>query len=73
MKPAWAIDEYASIRLTSVWVTASRTPIDIVTAATTYKIGCHSSGAVIVIRSNAPNAATFVAEAMNAVIGAGAP
>ena len=42
MNPAWAIDEYASIRLMSVWVTESTAPTTIVRIATTTTAGAQS-------------------------------
>ena len=39
MKPAWATAEYASIRLTSVCVTAVTVPTTIVRIATTHSTG----------------------------------
>ena len=42
MKPAWAIEEYASIRFTSVWVMASTEPTAIVATATIAISGCQS-------------------------------
>ena len=44
-KPACAIDEYASIRFTSVWVIAMIEPIAIVSAAMIHIIGCQSQRA----------------------------
>ena len=41
MKPACATEEYASIRLTSVWVTAVTVPTTIVRIATTHSTGRH--------------------------------
>ena len=43
MKPTCAIDEYASIRLTSVWVTAVMVPTAIVTIAMAHNTGRHWS------------------------------
>jgi hypothetical protein len=40
--PAWAIDEYASIRLTSVWVSASTDPTTMVRIATPHITGRQS-------------------------------
>ena len=77
MKPLWATAEYASIRLTSRWVTAATVPTAMVRIATAHSAGRHwsfSSGtATYVSRISAPNAAILVAAAMNAVIGVGAP
>ena len=42
MKPACAIEEYASSRLMSVWVSASTEPTTIVRIATTQIIGVQS-------------------------------
>ena len=42
MNPAWAIEEYASIRFTSVWVMASTDPTTMVATATTAISGCQS-------------------------------
>ena len=77
MKPAWATEEYASMRLMSVWAIASTQPTTIESAASTQITGCqsHVSGwnATISTRINATKAATFVAADMNAVTGVGAP
>ena len=43
MNPACATDEYASIRLTSVWVTAVTVPTTIVRIAIAHSTGRHSS------------------------------
>ena len=77
MKPAWAIDEYASSRLTSVWVTATIAPTSIVTMATPHMTGRQSQRrpgrTTYSSRSSAPKAATLVAAAMKPVTGVGAP
>ena len=43
MKPTCAIDEYASIRLTSVWVTAVIVPTAMVRIAMAHSTGRHWS------------------------------
>src|SRR5206468_11519496 len=77
MKPAWAIEEYASMRLMFVWAMASTEPTTTVTAARTTTKGfqSHVSGlnATMNTRSSAPKAATFVPALMNAVTHVGAP
>ena len=47
-KPAWAIDEYASMRLTSRWVMATTEPKTIVIIAMMTIAGrhCHSAFAI---------------------------
>ena len=76
-KPAWATDEYATMRFTSVCVSPSTAPITIDTIATAHSTPRHSHrvspNATNSTRVIAPNAATFVQAAMNAVIGVGAP
>jgi hypothetical protein len=47
MKPAWAIDEYASMRLTSVWVSPSTAPITMVRIATAHTTGRQSHLVVV--------------------------
>ena len=42
MKPAWAIAEYANMRLTSRWVIATTAPTAIVRIATPQTTGRHS-------------------------------
>src|SRR2546430_17251791 len=77
MNPAWAIEEYASIRFTLVWAMASTLPTTIVTAATPHRKGfqSHASGdrAARNTRRNAPNAATLVPADMNPATLVGAP
>ena len=77
MNPAWATDEYASIRFTSFWVTAMTEPTTMVriaiAAITGRQSSCSSGTATNNTRRIAPNAAIFVAAAMNAVIDVGAP
>ena len=77
MKPACAIDEYASIRLTSVWVSAITAPTSIVIAAMIHSTGSQSQRIpprpTYRTRSSAPNAASFTAAPMNPVTGVGAP
>src|SRR5687768_113770 len=77
MKPAWLIDEYASIRFTFVCTTASAEPITSVTTATTQIAGRQSSrqcgSAYTSTRIIAANAATFPTDAMKADVGVGAP
>src|SRR5215475_14224836 len=71
------MDEYASSRFISVWVTASTEPTSMVSTATTPSTSLKSQlaagKATYTMRSSAPNAAIFVQAAMNAVIGVGAP
>ena len=75
--PACATEEYASRRLTSFWVTPTTVPTIIVSAAITQSTGAQSSSrrgtAVWKNRRIAPNAASLVPAAMNAVIEVGAP
>ena len=77
MKPAWAMLEYASIRLMSDCAIASTLPRITDAAARTQITGVqsHVSGwnATSRTRISARNAATFVAADMNAVTGVGAP
>ena len=77
MKPAWLIDEYASMRFTLVCTTARTEPTITVTTANTQIAGRQSSRQygrpVFSTRSIAANAATLPADAMNAVTGVGAP
>ena len=72
-----ATDEYASIRLTSVCVTATTEPSTIVAMATTHSIGrqldSRPGSAIPKMRRIAPNAATLVTVAIRAVTGVGAP
>jgi len=66
--PAWAMLEYASIRLMSVWAMAIRLPATMVTAAIVHTRGVQSSVSgwndVSRTRISAANAATFVPAAM---------
>src|SRR5215212_9309042 len=75
--PACATDEYAIIRLTSVWVRPSTAPITMDSVATAHSTPRHSHRvepkATVNTRRMAPNAATLVQAAMNAVTGVGAP
>src|SRR5262245_2456409 len=77
MNPAWLIDEYASIRLTSVCTTASTAPTSKVATANAYTYGCQSIllsvNATTKTRSIPAKAAAFTAEAMKATVGVGAP
>lgn len=77
MKPACAIDEYASSRLMSVCVIATIAPPSIVTIAMAHITGRQSQlrpgRTTYSRRSSAPNAATLVAAAMKPVTGVGAP
>jgi hypothetical protein len=61
----------------SLWPTASTTPPSMVRIATTHTSGAQSQRASPTAtyrnRSTAPKAAIFVAAAMNAVTGVGAP
>src|SRR4030081_1745227 len=76
-KPACAIDEYAIMRLTSVWVRPSTAPIPIETIATAHSTPRHSQlvdwNPTVSTRRIPPNEATLVHAAMNAVTGVGAP
>jgi hypothetical protein len=71
------MEEYASSRLMSVWVTARTAPTSMVSTATMPRIGRYSQATswkpAYSTRSRAPNAATLVQAAMNAVTGVGAP
>ncbi len=77
MKPAWLIDEYASMRFTSVCTTASTDPTTNVNIARTTTTGRQSSDrlerASENTRRRATNAAVFPTEPISAVIGVGAP
>ena len=77
MKPAWLIDEYASMRFTSVWTTASTEPTTTDAMASTQITGRQSSArlpsAVTRTRSMAAKAASLPTDAMNDVTGVGAP
>ena len=76
-KPAWATDEYPSIRLTSVWAIATSDPSSIVTTETARISGRQSHdappNATKSTRMSATTAAALVPAAMNAVTGVGAP
>ncbi len=43
MYPAWAIELYASIRLTSVWASAARLPMVMVSSAISHRALLHSA------------------------------
>src|SRR5436309_10264028 len=77
MKPAWAIEEYASMRFRFAWAIARVLPTTMVTAAITHTNGRQSCTygwkATLNTRRNAANAATFVPADMNAVTLVGAP
>src|SRR5919109_923764 len=77
MYPACAIDEYASSRLSDDCPIAPTLPTTIVTIASTDSAGPHvvakSISATSNSRSSTPNAAAFVATAMNPVTAVGAP
>lgn len=77
MNPAWAMDEYASSRFTSVCVTAMIAPSSIVAMATPHMTGRQSQrmpgSTTYSSRSSAPKAATIVLVAMKPVTGVGAP
>ena len=77
MKPACEIDEYASMRLTFRCTSAARLPTASeahASTATTIVQRCASCGnAVRSTRSITISAVAFVAAAMNAVTGVGAP
>src|SRR5438093_7895884 len=76
MNPAWAMLEYANIRLMSVWAMARTDPTTMVMADSTQMNGVqsHASGlnAMSNTRISAANAATLVAADMNAVTAVGA-
>src|SRR3954451_8980514 len=76
-KPAWAIEEYASMRLTSVCEIETTAPRNIVMTATMITVGRQSHdeppNATKNTRSIASSAAALVPAAMNAVTGVGAP
>src|SRR5262245_32160590 len=77
MNPAWLIEEYASMRLTSVCTTASTAPTSSVATANAYTYGCQSILLLAKVTTNTrkspANAAAFTADAMNATVGVGAP
>ena len=77
MKPAWLIDEYANIRLTSVCTTAKTDPTTTDKIASTHTTGRQSSArvgnATVTTRTSAAKAANLPTEAINAVTGVGAP
>ncbi|CAB4626785.1 unannotated protein [freshwater metagenome] len=77
MKPAWLMDEYASMRLTLVCTTAIVEPTKMLRTARTQITGRQSStrdsSPTIKIRNNAANAATLAADAMYDVTDVGAP
>src|SRR4051794_14405703 len=77
MNPAWLIDEYASMRFTSVCTTASTEPTSIVATASAYTYGFQSSwyapNVTTNTRSNPAKPAAFTADAMNPTTGVGAP
>jgi hypothetical protein len=77
IKPAWLMDEYASMRFTSVCTTANTEPTTSVSNANTRIAGRQSSmrlgNAIMNTRMSAENAATLPTEPMSAVIGVGAP
>ncbi len=77
MYPAWAMEEYASIRFTLSWSRADRFPTVMVRNARTHRmfvIAGPSAGKVSsVTRSSAAKAAAFTPAAMNAVTTVGAP
>src|SRR4030042_704150 len=75
--PAWAMLEYASIRLMSVCAIANTLPTTIETAARTHSTGVQSQpsgwNATLNTRMNAANAATLRPADMKAVTAVGAP
>jgi hypothetical protein len=77
MNPACEIDEYASIRFTLRCTSAARFPIaseaHAMTATATVQRCAWSGNAVRSTRSITTSATVFVAAAMNAVTGVGAP
>src|SRR5579875_2090904 len=77
MNPACAIEEYARMRFTSVWVSPNTAPTTMDAIATPHTTGRQSHELELnptnSTRRIAPNAATLVHAAMNAVTGVGAP
>src|SRR5437867_3235561 len=75
--PACAIDEYARMRFTSVWVRPKIAPTAIDVMATAHMSGRQShlveEKPTYSTRISAPNAAIFVHDAMNAVTAVGEP
>ena len=77
MKPAWLIEEYASMRLTLRCTTASDAPTTVVRTMRIHRIGRQVSSwvprAEMSTRINAAKAPTLTIEAMRPVTGVGAP
>src|SRR3954452_19290127 len=77
MKPACEIDEYASMRFTPRWTSAAKLPIaseqTAIAAIATVQRCAFAGNAVTRTRNVTTRAAVFVAAAMNAVTGVGAP
>ena len=76
-KPACAIEEYASSRLRLVWTMAARLPTasetHTMTASAIVQSSASPGNAVVRRRSASTSAVAFVAAAMKAVTGVGAP
>ena len=77
MNPAWLIDEYAIIRLTSRCDSATTAPTTRLRTARAHTMGCQSARRVpkeeMKTRSRAANAPTLATAAMNPVTGEGEP
>ena len=77
MKPTWLIDEYAIIRFTSRWVSATTAPSTKLSRARTQIIGCQSArrvgNEVTNTRRMAANAPALATAAMNPATGEGEP
>src|SRR5215467_13751752 len=72
--PAWAIEEYASMRLTLFWMSAPKLPSVMESAAEIQMSQNHSVWVVAnSTRSSTANAAAFGPVDINATTGAGAP
>src|SRR5689334_12318291 len=76
-KPAWLMDEYASMRLTFVWTTPTTAPNTSDSTASAYTIGCQSVAywlkATMKTRARPQKAATLTADDMNTTAGVGEP
>ena len=77
MKPTWLMDEYAIIRLTSRWVSATTAPNARLKMARTHTTGrqsaCTVGNEVTKIRSRAANAPALATAAINPATGDGDP
>src|SRR5438093_8035219 len=75
--PAWLMDEYASMRFTSLCTMATVAPTSMVTTATLHTTGCQLRrslcSATTKTRKIAENPAALAPAAMNPVTGVGAP